>query len=113
MTLTTMLSRRLLSVVLACACGLVLMAWASSSDAQSVAVMVNGDPITNFDIEQRSKLAFLATHKAAERQQVLNELIDEKLKIKEAKKFGVDPGVTDIEQAYAGMSGRMRISSEQ
>ena len=33
------------------------------SYAQSVAVMVNGEPITNYDIEQRSKLDFLSSHK--------------------------------------------------
>jgi peptidyl-prolyl cis-trans isomerase SurA len=113
LTLTTKLSHRQFSLVLACIAGLVLMIWASSSHAQSVVVMVNGEPITNFDVEQRSKLTFLTTHKTAERQQVLNELIDEKLKIKEAKKFGVDPGTSDIDQAFAGMSGRMRITPEQ
>jgi peptidyl-prolyl cis-trans isomerase SurA len=113
MTLTTKLLRRLLPLVLGCTTGLVLTVWTSAIHAQSVAVMVNGDPITNYDIEQRSKLTLLTTHKAPERQQVLNELIDEKLKIKEAKKFGVDPGSSDIDQAYASMSGRMRITPEQ
>ena len=75
--------------------------------------MVNGDPITSYDIEQRSKLNVLSTHKPADRQQVINDLIDEKLKIKEAKKFGVDPTSTDIDQAYASMSSRMRITPDQ
>jgi peptidyl-prolyl cis-trans isomerase SurA len=75
--------------------------------------MVNGEPITDFDIEQRSKLDFLTTHKAVDRKVVINELIDEKVKIKEGKKFGVDPGVADIEQAYSGMSQRMHISPDQ
>jgi peptidyl-prolyl cis-trans isomerase SurA len=75
--------------------------------------MVNGEPITNYDIEQRSKLNFLTTHKPADRQQVINELIDEKVKIKEGKKFGVDPAASDIDQSYAGMSSRMRITPEQ
>jgi peptidyl-prolyl cis-trans isomerase SurA len=44
---------------------------------------------------------------------VINELIDEKVKIKEAKKFGVDPGASDIDQAFAQMSQRMRITPEQ
>jgi len=35
-------------------------------------------PITNYDIDQRSKLNFLTTHKATARQQVIDELIDEK-----------------------------------
>jgi peptidyl-prolyl cis-trans isomerase SurA len=89
------------------------MGWAWPSPAQTVACMVNGDPITQFDIEQRSKLNFLTTHKQADRQQVMNELVDEKLKIKEAKKFGVDPGASDIDQAFAQMSQRMRITPEQ
>ena len=44
---------------------------------------------------------------------MINELIDEKVKIKEAKKFGVDPGASDIDQAFAQMSQRMRITPEQ
>jgi peptidyl-prolyl cis-trans isomerase SurA len=113
MTMTTKFFHRLSSRQLGCAAALVLMACASPSHAQSVAVMVNGDPITTYDIEQRSKLNVLSTHKPADRQQVINDLIDEKLKIKEAKKFGVDPTSTDIDQAYASMSSRMRISPEQ
>ena len=35
------------------------------------------------------------------------------MKIKEAKKFGVDPSASDIDQAYAGMSQRMRLSADQ
>jgi len=75
--------------------------------------MVNGEPITNYDIEQRSKLVFLTTHKPASREQVIDELIDEKVKIKEAKKFGVDPTASDIDQAYTAMSSRMHITAEQ
>jgi peptidyl-prolyl cis-trans isomerase SurA len=89
------------------------MSCASPSRAQTVAVMVNGEPITNYDIEQRSKLTFLTTHKPANRQQVIDELIDEKVKIREGKRFGVDPTSSDIDQSYAAMSSRMRIAPEQ
>ena len=75
--------------------------------------MVNGEPITNYDIEQRTKLDFLSTRKQPSRQEVINELIDEKVKIKEAKKFGVDPSASDIEQSYTAMSSRMRITPDQ
>jgi peptidyl-prolyl cis-trans isomerase SurA len=75
--------------------------------------MVTGEPITDFDIEQRSKLDFISTHKQPARQDVINELIDEKVKIREAKKFGVDPTSSDIEQSYAAMSARMRVTPEQ
>jgi peptidyl-prolyl cis-trans isomerase SurA len=103
--------RYLWAVMVACAAGLPL--GASQLHAQTVVVMVNGDPITDFDIEQRSKLMFLSTHKQASRQEVINDLIDEKVKIKEAKKYGVDPTGSDIDQAYAGMSSRMRITPDQ
>jgi peptidyl-prolyl cis-trans isomerase SurA len=113
MTMTTTFSHRLLSRIAGCAAVLVLMGCGSPLSAQTVAVMVNGEPITNYDIEQRSKLNFLTTHKPAVRQQVIDELIDEKVKIKEAKKYSVDPTGSDIDQAYASMASRMRISADQ
>ena len=75
--------------------------------------MVNGEPITHYDIDQRSKLTFLTTRKQPARQDVINELIDEKVKIKEGKKFGVDPTASDIDQSYASMGSRMRINADQ
>jgi peptidyl-prolyl cis-trans isomerase SurA len=113
MTMTTTFSHRLSLLVLGCAAALILAVYSSPLRAQTVAVMVNGEPITNYDIEQRTKLIFMTTHKAPARQEVINELIDEKVKIKEAKKFGVDPTSSDIEQAFAEMGTRMRITSEQ
>ena len=113
MTMTTTFSDRLSSLILFCVAALALTICASPSRAQSVVVMVSGEPITSFDIEQRSKLNFLTTHKPADRQQVINELIDEKLKIREAKRFGVDPGGSDVDQAFGQMSSRMRITPDQ
>src|ERR1700694_3475525 len=113
MIMTPTFSRPLAPFLLGCAVALALMACTSPLQAQTVAVMVNGEPITNYDIEQRSKLTFLTTHKPADRQQVINELIDEKVKIKEGKKFGVDPSASDVDQSYAAMSSRMRITPEQ
>jgi peptidyl-prolyl cis-trans isomerase SurA len=101
------------SLLLVCAAALILLGCGSPSQAQTVAVMVNGEPITNYDIEQRMKLNTLTTHKPSVRQDVISELIDEKVKIKEGKKFGVDPTSTDIDQSYASMSSRMRITPDQ
>jgi peptidyl-prolyl cis-trans isomerase SurA len=113
MIMTTTISHRLLLLILVCAAALVAMGGGSPLLAQAVVVMVNGEPITNYDIEQRSKLNFLSTHKMPARQDVINELIDEKVKIKEAKKFTVDPSNSDIDQAYNSMSSRMHIAPEQ
>jgi len=116
MTMTTSKLRhhRLRSLIAGSATALaVLTCGGSPLPAQTVACMVNGDPITNYDIEQRTKLNFLTTHKQMSRDEVVNELIDEKVKIKEAKKFGVDPTSTDIDQSYGQMSSRMRITPDQ
>jgi peptidyl-prolyl cis-trans isomerase SurA len=113
MIMTATFSRRLRALIVGSVTALVLPALVPSLHAQTVVVMVTGDPITDYDIEQRSKLNFLTTHKQSNRQEVINELIDEKLKIKEAKKYGVDPSASDIDQAFGQMSTRMRITSEQ
>jgi peptidyl-prolyl cis-trans isomerase SurA len=113
MTKTATLLDRLSPFILGCVTALVLMGLGSPLHAQTVAVMVNGEPITNYDIEQRTKLDFLSTRKPATRQQVIDELIDEKVKIKEGKKFGVDPGIADVDQSYTAMSTRMRLTPEQ
>jgi peptidyl-prolyl cis-trans isomerase SurA len=112
MIMTTTISHRLL-LLLICAVTLVATGCGSPASAQTIAVMVNGEPITNYDIEQRSKLILLSTHKQAARQDVINELIDEKVKIKEAKKFSIDPTSTDVDNAFANMSSRMHITTEQ
>jgi peptidyl-prolyl cis-trans isomerase SurA len=105
---------RLWSLIAGCAIVLgLLTSGASPVSAQSVAVMVNGEPITSYDIEQRTKLNFLTTHQQMPRQDVINELINEKVKIKEAKRFGVDPTSSEIDEAYGAMGTRMRITAEQ
>jgi len=118
MTPIKLLSRRpwfhVGSVVAGCAVALAVLAGdVSPLLAQSIACMINGEPITSLDIEQRTKLNFLTTRKQMPRQEVLDELTNEKVKIKEAKRFGVDPSASDIDQAYTGMSQRMRLTPEQ
>ena len=114
MTTIELLSRRLWSVAAGGAVALVVLAGgASPLPAQSIACMVNGEPITSLDIEQRTKLNFLTTRKQMSRQEVLDELTNEKVKLKEAKRFGIDPSASDVDQAYTGMSQRMRLTPEQ
>jgi peptidyl-prolyl cis-trans isomerase SurA len=109
--MTTSFLPRLSRLIISAAAALVLTG--SQLHAQTVAVMVNGEPITNYDIEQRSKLTALSTHKTPSRHDVIEDLINEKVKIKEAKKFGVDPTASDIDAAFAQMSSRMRITPDQ
>lgn len=81
--------------------------------AQNVVAMVNGEAITNLDIEQRIKLQTLTTRKTPTRQEALEELINDKLKIKEGKKYGLDLSAADIDGAFNNMASRMRLNTEQ
>ena len=86
---------------------------ANTAHAQQVVVLVNGEPITALDIEQRGKLTQMSTHKTPARQDVIEELINEKLKVKEAKKWGLEITNSEVEQAYATMASRMRMTTDQ
>jgi peptidyl-prolyl cis-trans isomerase SurA len=86
----------------------------SQAQAQNAVVVVNGDPITNFDIEQRIKLNTLSGGgKAPSRQEALEELINDRVKIKEGKKFNLDVSSADLETQYAAMGARMRLTPDQ
>jgi peptidyl-prolyl cis-trans isomerase SurA len=78
-----------------------------------VVVMVNGDPITAFDVEQRLKLIQLTQPKVPTRQQVLDELIDEKLKIQLIKRYSIEGMDKDVENAFTNMARRMRMTPQQ
>ena len=86
---------------------------AATARAQQVVVVVNGEPITALDVEQRSKLIQLSTHKVPARQEVIDELINEKLKVREAKKWGLEVSNSEVDTAYATMASRMRVTAEQ
>ncbi len=78
-----------------------------------VVTLVNGDPITNFDIEQRTRLIQISAHKNASRQEVLDELIDEKLKIQLLRRFAIESIDADVENALTNMARRARLTSQQ
>jgi len=78
----------------------------TSAFAQNLVASVNGDPITALDVEQRIKFTALSTHKTPSREEVINELIDEKLKIREGKRWGVEATDDEVDQSYASMASR-------
>ena len=77
-----------------------------------VVVTVNGDPITSYDIEQRSKLIQLTTRKAPARGDVVNDLINDKLKIHIAKRYKLEIDDNDVNKAFNDMAHRMRLDGE-
>jgi peptidyl-prolyl cis-trans isomerase SurA len=90
-----------------------VVALACPAAAQQVLVMVNGEPITSYDVDQRAKFHLLSTHKASPRQAVIDELINEKLKVQVVKRYKIDITDKDVESSFSDMARRMRLSPSQ
>jgi len=86
---------------------------ASGAATAQVVVIANGSPITEYDIQQRTKLEASATHKNPSREQIINDLIDDRLKIAKAKVYGLEVGDTEVESAFENMATRQHISVAQ
>jgi peptidyl-prolyl cis-trans isomerase SurA len=99
--------------VIAAACLIAAIAAPSRALAQQVVLLVNGDVITDYDIDQRMKFITLSTHKPPVRQEVIEGLIDEKLKVQVGRRYKFEVPQREIDQSYADMSKRMRLTSEQ
>jgi peptidyl-prolyl cis-trans isomerase SurA len=84
-----------------------------AAQSQQVVVVVNGDPVTALDIEQRSKLNQLSTHKVPSRQEVIEELITEKVKIREGKRLGFEISDKEVDTAFGNMASKMRLTVDQ
>lgn len=78
-----------------------------------VVVIANGSPITELDIRQRSKLIATSSNKTPSRQEVINQLIDDRLKIAKAKSYGLELSAAEIDAAFNGMAQRQHISVAQ
>lgn len=107
---SSLLSAVAATLVAAC----MVLALPAAANAQNAVVVVNGDPITNFDIDQRVKLQALSGGgKAPSRQEVLEELINDRVKIKEGKKYNIEMSNAEVDTQYSAMAVRLRMSTEQ
>src|SRR5215470_15821454 len=92
---------------------LTVVAGTSNAPAQTLVAVVNGEPVTALDVESRMKFIQLSTQKQAARPDVINDLIDEKLKVKEGKRWGIEFTDAEVDGMYANMAGRMHQSADQ
>ena len=86
---------------------------APSIACAQVVVVANGSPVTELDIQQRTKLVATSTHKAPTRQEVIQDLIDDRLKIAKAKVYGLEVSDVEIDTAFENMAKRQRITVQQ
>lgn len=95
-------------------CGAIgaLLVAAQPAQAQIVA-MVNGDAITALDVAQRTKLVQISTQKTPTRQEALEELIEDKLKVQIAKRYIAEVPKREIESAFTNIARRAGMSADQ
>lgn len=100
-------------VLLACAAlAFAAAAFAPSSVRAQVAAVVNGEPITMLDIAERQKL-HKGTGKNTSRKEVLEELIEFKLKLQVAQRADISPTQSEVDRAFTSMAQRSGRSSSQ
>jgi peptidyl-prolyl cis-trans isomerase SurA len=85
----------------------------SAVSAQHVLVMVNGQPITSYDVDQRSRFVQISTHKTPARQEIIDELINEKLKVDVLKRYKLEITDKEVDDAFANMGRNMRMTPQQ
>jgi peptidyl-prolyl cis-trans isomerase SurA len=78
-----------------------------------VVVVANGSPITELDIQQRMKIMSTSGQKGASRQDVIKELIDDRIKISRAKVYGLEVSDSEVDSAFDGMAQRQHITTAQ
>jgi len=106
-------SLRIASLLLACALAVPALVFPHSAFAQQILVMVQGSPITSFDVSQRIKLAQLTERRALNSKQALDELVDERLKVFTAERYGITMDTADLNKMYASMGARTGRTPEQ
>ncbi len=90
----------------------------SHSETQKIAVVVNDEIISEYDINERIKLITFSSNIRNKnlRNKILNLLIDEKIKIQESKKLGfsitekeIERGINIIEKQNKMAKGQLKI----
>lgn len=84
------------------------------AEAQTAIKVVVGDqPITNYEIAQRAKFLQLTQRATNATKLATEELIDEKLQIAEARKRGIVVSEAEVNEAYANIASRLKMSPDQ
>jgi len=82
------------------------------ANAQSIAVVVNGQPILTSEVQARLALMKLSGGKASV-DAAREELVEDKLKVTEAKRYGISADQSQVDAAFGSIAGRMKLTPQQ
>lgn len=86
---------------------------APASAQNSIRVLVNNDPITTFDIQQRTKMLSVFTRGAQGEQEAIKQLIDERLMVQEAIKRRIQVTDEEVDKTFAERARAAQLSPQQ
>lgn len=92
---------------------LALSAFGTSASAQQILAMVNGQPITSFDVAQRMKLHQMIEGKSPSQKETLEELIDQKIKVQQASKIGINLDDEELDRIFNSVAERSGRTPQQ
>lgn len=102
------------AVVAAGAAGTLVAGSARPAVATSIAILVNDEPVTQYDIAQRQKLIQATARGTANpKQKAIDELIDERLKMQAARRVGITVSSAEVDQAFNAIASRVQLSPSQ
>lgn len=79
--------------------------------AQNIVVVINGQVITEYDVLNRQRLlALTGGGRTVARASVIDELIDERLKLNEARKLKITVTDKQVDAAFASIAERVKLT---
>jgi peptidyl-prolyl cis-trans isomerase SurA len=81
--------------------------------AQAVMALVNNRPVTSFDVDQRIRIAQLVERRRLDRRSALNELVDDQVKLLEARRIGYRITDEGVEQEFSKLARANRQNDRQ
>lgn len=110
----TRTERKVVWAIFTIAIALLILLQIPAAQAQNIALVVNGQAITEIDVGNRQRLLVLTTGgKSAARETAIDELIDERLKIQEARKIKAVVDEAQVDRAFASIAQRTKLSLAQ
>lgn len=90
-----------------------LLAAPNVGQAQGLVAMVNGEPITSYDVEQRIRLERVVGRRTITRAQAIDILIDDAVKISEGRRLGMRLNDAFLEDSLARLAANNRQTQSQ
>jgi len=84
-----------------------------ASAQASIKVIVNDQPVTTYAIAQRARLIQLTTKASNATQLATQELIEDVLKLQEAKRMRVEVSDGEVDDAFASIAERIKLKPDQ